>query len=562
VTEQGAVGLPAWQARLSVLQLLQVLLTGALVMNESYDEASILRLANTEVSAVGGYRLDGVYLDGSWRVTAGNDEDAGARSDIESQLAGLTGAEGQLAVAGDGWTGAFELHSRGGRVGYLVIGGDCEPSPAVRFLLRFLAQQTGVAIANVRTHSREQAAARDLRSANTALARSVAELERSTAIYDRLIRPAATGPGRGGIARALHELTGYPIAIEDESGSLRAWAGPGRPDPYPRQSRAARDAFLARARREHHPIRIADRLVALTADGDDDVSVLMLIDPDGTAGDQERVALEHGARVLAMQLARLHTFAETDVLVRRDLVEGLLAGSDFGAVTRAEALGYDLTRPHQVLVVECRATGRDDQAVFHAVRRAGRDTGVGMLQVARGRVVVVLGVAGAAWAGFRTAVVAELGTGTCRVGVGGRCTEPKDFPRSHREALLALRVQHATGSPAQVTVFDDLGVYRLLAALEDPAIVEQFVERWLSGLLEYDRMRGSGLVMTLTRYLDCGRSYEATAHALVVHRSTLKYRLQRVREISGHDLGDADTAFNLQLACRAWQTLVALQGGG
>jgi DNA-binding PucR family transcriptional regulator len=44
-----------------------------------------------------------------------------------------------------------------------------------------------------------------------------------------------------------------------------------------------------------------------------------------------------------------------------------------------------------------------------------------------------------------------------------------------------------------------------------------------------------------------------------VHRSTLKYRLQRIKEISGHDLGDPDTSFNLQLATRAWRTLAALR---
>jgi DNA-binding PucR family transcriptional regulator len=39
----------------------------------------------------------------------------------------------------------------------------------------------------------------------------------------------------------------------------------------------------------------------------------------------------------------------------------------------------------------------------------------------------------------------------------------------------------------------------------------------------------------------------------------LKYRLQRIREISGHDLTHPDTAFNLQLATRGWQTLQGLQ---
>jgi DNA-binding PucR family transcriptional regulator len=44
-----------------------------------------------------------------------------------------------------------------------------------------------------------------------------------------------------------------------------------------------------------------------------------------------------------------------------------------------------------------------------------------------------------------------------------------------------------------------------------------------------------------------------------VARSTLKYRLKRIREVSGHDLTDPDTSFNLQLASRAWRTLQSVR---
>jgi DNA-binding PucR family transcriptional regulator len=66
--------------------------------------------------------------------------------------------------------------------------------------------------------------------------------------------------------------------------------------------------------------------------------------------------------------------------------------------------------------------------------------------------------------------------------------------------------------------------------------------------------------VTLTEYLERGGSYDATARSLAVHRSTLKYRLRRIREISGHDLGDPEVQFNLQLAVRAWRTMRAVRG--
>ena len=60
-------------------------------------------------------------------------------------------------------------------------------------------------------------------------------------------------------------------------------------------------------------------------------------------------------------------------------------------------------------------------------------------------------------------------------------------------------------------------------------------------------------------YLERGGNYDATSQELVVHRSTLKYRLQRIRVLSGHDVNDPDSRFNVQLATRAWTTLRALR---
>ncbi|MDQ1600434.1 MAG: hypothetical protein QOD68_1908, partial [Actinomycetota bacterium] len=103
------------------------------------------------------------------------------------------------------------------------------------------------------------------------------------------------------------------------------------------------------------------------------------------------------------------------------------------------------------------------------------------------------------------------------------------------------------------------GVYGIFSAMTDVTDVERFVRAWLGKLLDYDSHKHSDLVSTLTCYLEHGGSYDATAGALTVHRSTLKYRLQRIREISGYDLTESDARFNLQLATRAWTALTALR---
>jgi sugar diacid utilization regulator len=371
---------------------------------------------------------------------------------------------------------------------------------------------------------------------------------------------AVAAEGEPGIARALHELTGYPVAVEDRHGNLRAWAGPNLPEAYAKDAAGPRQEMLRRALGEGQPIRYNGRLVAVAHPREDVLGVLALIDPGAKAGDHEQVALEHGATVLAMELARLQSLAETELRLGRDLVEELLTGTDpSAALGRARALGHDLERRHRVLVVESPGREPDGDSFFHAVRRAARDTGVGSLLVSRGATVVVLSDTDHPWEGFRSAVLNEMHGDRCRIGVGSPCDRPADYPRSFREAQLSLTLQDAAQSGDRAAAFDELGVYQLFAGVQDTGDVERFVRQWLGALLDYDERKNSELAETLRWYLECGGAYDATATALSVHRSTLKYRLQRIREISGHDLADPDTLFNLQLASRAWQTLQALR---
>jgi sugar diacid utilization regulator len=550
------------------LSNLHGLLLLAMLMTESGEDHQILHLAATAVPSFGRSHLSGIYLgdDGWLDFAAGTAHTPVSREEqalVKGQLALLAGAGGPVAISNVAWAWAFALRSLEGDFGYLVASADETPGPHEQFLLRVLAQQVGIALANARSHRRERAAASALRLANARLADTVAALERSTATHARLTQVAVAGEGQDGIARALHELTGFPVAIEDRHGNLVSWAGPDQPQPYPKDSAARREELLDQMR-AGTVVRRHGRMICVARPRGGVVGLIALIDPEGRCGDAEEAALEHGATILAMELARAHSVAEAELRLGRDLAEELLAGSDEAiSLTRATALGYDLYRPHRVVVVRYpdEAVDADQREhFFHAVRRAARDSDVGSLQVSRQGAVVVLCQAHGDWVNFLAAIVAESGGGASRLAVGGRCERPVDFPRSHREARLALSLQVAAGlSGDPITVFDELGLFRILLSVADTSGIEQFVEETLGLLVNYDARRGSEMVKTLTVFLECGGNYDTTARELSVHRSTLKYRLQRIGEISGHELSAPDVRFNLQLATRAAQSLQALR---
>jgi DNA-binding PucR family transcriptional regulator len=540
------------------LSNLRGLLLLSMLMTASEEGDQIARLAMSSVRSFGPARPRGIHVAGvGWVALEDPCTDPPLQAELARQLRSLNSVGGQVEIPGDAWAWAFSL---GGRPrGFLVAGAAIEPSSDARSFIQVLAQQTGAALASARRHASARSATAQLSTLNESLEATLAALQRSMDIHNRLTQVAVRDEGQEGLALAIHELTAFPVAIEDRYGNLRAWAGPGKPEPYPKPAAPEREELMRRLIRNGRPMRDGGRLVALARPRGDLLGVLALIDPADTAGAHELVALEHGATILAMELARLRSLAEAELRLKRDLVDALLDGTDDEIVeSRAQGLGYDLGRAHRVVVAESRATTRDDDAFFHAVRRAARDLSVGTLLAARKGTVVVIASRDVPWEEFHQAIVREPGGGRCRLGVGSHCIRPRDFAQSHREAHLALRMEHSAGVD-QVSNFDDLGVYRLLSGIQDLGDVERFVGDRLGVLLEHDRQRNSELVRTLTQYLECGGSYDRAAAALFVHRSTLKYRLQQIRDITGYNLSDPDTRFTLQLSTRAWSTLRALR---
>jgi hypothetical protein len=531
-------------------------------MTESRDERKILVLASTSIPSLVACRVNGAFLEGvGWSITSGPLEEPLARADVEGQFAVINGAGGAISIPGVSWGWAFPLRSLAGTLGHLVVGSDVAPSASDEFVLRTLAQQVGIAIANARLHHRQLAASTELRAANARLADSLAEIRRRAAIHERLTRASMTGTGLTGVVDAIHELTGHPILVEDRKGHVIANAGADLVTKHVGRSVASHEETIRRAAAAVGPTRERDRIVVIVNPSDGPVGILSLIDPEGTAGESEIVALEHGATIVGMELSRLRRAGETELRIGRDLLEDLLAGADpHNASDRASALGCDLLEPRRIAVVMSGPTSSaDDDRLMAAVQLAMRDHPKRWFVTARGGAVVILADAETDWRAVQAHVERAIDAG-CWIGVGGPTTGAVDVPRSHREARLALKMADAPRNTPSVTAFDDLGVFRIFAEVEDPATVERFAKTWLGTLLEYDERKPAELVETLSQFLDLGSAHAATCAVLGIHRSTLKYRLHRIREISGHDLSDPDTRFNLQLATRAWRTLDAMRG--
>jgi DNA-binding PucR family transcriptional regulator len=138
-----------------------------------------------------------------------------------------------------------------------------------------------------------------------------------------------------------------------------------------------------------------------------------------------------------------------------------------------------------------------------------------------------------------------------------RITEdPADLPRAASEALLAANVAHGSAEGASLA-FEQTGAYRLLlsAMSENPSELQRFYGETVEPLVAYDEQYETDLVRTLEAFLEADGNVAGTAQRLFTHRHTIYYRLERVRELSGHDVSSSDGREKLSLGLKAMRVL-------
>ncbi|MFF7262441.1 PucR family transcriptional regulator [Streptomyces sp. NPDC008159] len=534
---------------------------------ETRNEDEILRLAMDHVSAVGPYRAEAGYLRVNGHLVPSPQGGPNHASGVDLTVRELAGRDGTVAVPGRSRGRALALHGPGGLHGYLVVTSRSRPTHAQHSLLATLVRLTAAALSVAVAHRRQQEDALELHrlrreraTLQQRLISFVVKAKYQRAVHDALAEAAAAGGGEEAITDALHELTGFPVLVEDRFGRLRSWSGPDRPDPYPEPDAVRHEEMLQEVARRGGPMRVKDRLISLVRLRGEVLGVLALVDPRDDADEYTVFALEHAATSLALELSHLRHLAAVELRLRRELVDDLLGGTDeASAYARSEAFGHDLHRIQYVVVVQWRNRVVDD-AFARTVGRAASAVGMPSLVARRSDHVVLVAEGRPDDHALYETLARETGTPDGTIGVSARCDTPDGIPGRYQEALRALEVRRRSRSRYGTTFFDDLGLYRILGPGNDYQELEGFVREWLGQLVDYDGRHRAALVETLSRYFDCGGNYTETAESLAIHRSTLRYRLQRIREISGHDLTNVEDRLNLQVATRVWKIMLGGPG--
>ena len=237
-------------------------------------------------------------------------------------------------------------------------------------------------------------------------------------------------------------------------------------------------------------------------------------------------------------------------------------------IARGKELGTDLSAGAVVAVVRAHARNptEDDwrPRLLAVAARGARSVAPGSIASPTevdAAEVVVLAPAPDGDTGRRVAaaMLRELESGlggfSLALGRSRRVQDPLDLQRAYDEALLALNVAEGDSERTELA-YEETGTYQLLLPyMSDPAELKRFYDQTVRPLVAYDEQYETDLLGTLATFLECDANVNATAARLITHRHTVRYRFERVRELTGLDVSSTDGREKLSLGLKAMRVL-------
>lgn len=422
------------------------------------------------------------------------------------------------------------------------------------------------------------------RATLTLIANRDAHLAQLTAkAYHSLVRLSAEGQGLDAIAKAMADLTGHYVVVQDKRLATVAGVEPETPGDKWKKTIAEigsldslpagwtdRKQIAARTTTEDQQ-RLKSgysRLVMPIVVGRLARGYVSIIAPDQEELDAlDALVIEQGAAASGLEMSKAKAVNEATKRLRGDFLDAVLAGTIPQQEIRrwAERIGHDITAPHAALIVSWPEipnppTMRRLETIVNGEISSGRALALTRVSDTDIAVFVNLGQDGALKPA-RTLAQAicdqslkEYPKIKLLCGLGRPASTVSEWRMSHKEAGQAVATARRMGEGGPL-FFGDLSVHRLLFQLEGHPELTAFCNETLGALIEYDTAHNSSLIMTLAAYFTHHGNLSQTAEALYIHRNTLQYRMDRIAEISGFDLDNPETRLAVQLAIKAYRLL-------
>jgi purine catabolism regulator len=351
------------------------------------------------------------------------------------------------------------------------------------------------------------------------------ELTRALEVHERLAEAVLEGRGVQALLAIVCSHLGCSLALVDDRGRTIG-------------------------ERHANGKRTFDGALELPVVAPEERATLRAVRSERPFEEYDRLVLQHGRTALAFELSRRSAVSAAELRLAGDLLEDMEDDrlDDRETARRMTAFGLEPERSHAALLAAPR-NGASGERVRRQIadqleRRAARFVST----VRRDRAAFLVETSSEDELLALARSIAD-GESDARVGVG-RPARGRAVGRSLVEARAAL---DAVAAP--VASYRDLGALELLLSLPDAALWA-FVDRVLG-----PATRRPVLIDSLSALLDSGCRWSEAAERLGVHRHTLRYRMDKLRELTGRHPDDPGERMELWLALKATQALAAHSGG-
>ncbi len=386
-------------------------------------------------------------------------------------------------------------------------------------------------------------------------------LQRGIAVQRRLEQLVLDDRGLDELTRALSAAIGGSVVMLDGRGEPTATANFRRPIPA-----QALDAICAEvvARNGSGPVAPFEPSAEAASEVSGRALVLPLapevrgapqawlvgVRDGGPLGEFERLILQQGVTVVALELMRRRVMRDTERRLAGDILADAVAGElrdhelearlrPFGVGVRAAVLVFGLEGP---------------AGAEASLERLMSEAGVGALVACReDRLCAVVdgSVGDPLVLAARTRDVLAQDHGDVRV-AASRVAPTIALRSSFHEARYALEVvAFSNGRAPDVASWQDLGAFQLLLSVQDDEALRLFCDSVLDPIQEGEGEYGGELLKSLEAFLEQNGQWEKAARELFCHRHTLRYRIRRIEQLTGRDLSNARDRIEFWLALKA-----------
>ena len=119
---------------------------------------------------------------------------------------------------------------------------------------------------------------------------------------------------------------------------------------------------------------------------------------------------------------------------------------------------------------------------------------------------------------------------------------PKNFEMANRVYALGITLSKP------VLYYDELETYKLLLLVSDKKEMKDYEKKYLGAVLEYDESNNTDYLQFIKLFLENGANVQQLANSMFVHRNTIHYKMNKIKEIAGINLGDLDDLLKLKLS--------------